>query len=245
MPFATAAYSQDNLNDMLNFRARLFQFAFVTERLRFLGLSYRSWLRITIAVIAAVFLYLGVWRGALIAILVLLGLRILFGIARRNGYITFKPTNSSPSGIDQNDNHAPLKHDEKIAIRGTGQFVSGNVETQLFMATGEFWQVPAGECVVMLEAAPGRFKYQMIQPSQIEKVRLGQLMLADRNEPAVEVRFKSQWLKTDFEFGGGDDEQQQASAPMQSDRFKKRTIYMSFDEMPNATRVWTHLTTMQ
>lgn len=217
---------------MQEFRAQLYSFAFRSERKKFLAIPIRYWIQLGLMVLTVLWLWLQFWfQAALVSVIILL-LNYIYAAAKRHNYKVF--AEMPPIDAFQTDNLLP---DEKLAVYGTGLFMSGEKETRLILAPGELWHTPKGELCVMLEAAPELYKYQFVEPHRIEKIKLGQLSLAGVTAPAVELTFMSSWVQTNLtdEFKANQQEPEETAV------YKKRTITLSFDEMTAAKRVFVFL----
>ncbi|MFT7584011.1 MAG: hypothetical protein ACI9EW_000425 [Cellvibrionaceae bacterium] len=217
---------------MLKLRSWLLSFAFKSERLLWLGLAPKRWIQLSLGLLLIIsFLYAARWL-ALTCVVAFLLQRFVYRWARKAGYTTFIPS-AEPSESWAGETLATT---EKVEIRGTGNFLLGDTERRLILVSGECWQLPIGEIALMLEAAPGHFAYQFIDPKSIEQVRFGHIWFGSNSEIAIEVQFQTDWIQADtqIKLGWQKDE----------DVFEKRgrrIVVLSFNEMASAQQLWDKL----
>ncbi|MEM9775791.1 MAG: hypothetical protein AAF902_14520, partial [Chloroflexota bacterium] len=158
---------------MQKLRAKIYQFAFLSERQKFLGIVARYWIQLGLMALTVLWLWLQFWSQAALTSVLILLMNYVYAAAKRNNYKVFVDTPKTDSGQIE-----PLEADVKLPVRGTGMFMSGEKEIRLILASGALWRTPEGDLGVMLEAAPKLYKYQFVEPHRVEKVRLGNLNLA-------------------------------------------------------------------
>ena len=225
--------SLDNLAMMLILRSRLLGFAFRSERERWLTLTPKRWVQLTLIAVFLIAAVSRLWWLAAASTILFLVLGLLYSWARRTGYTTFIPLPT----IDHLSASTSLSTDCKIPVRGTGHFLFGEVERRFTLAAGECWSLPVGDVAFMFEVAPERFAYQFISRKSVEEVRLGELWLANSHLPTIEVTFESDWLAADDQlvsmWGNPSEEPEKKTG--------RRTILLSFDDFDSAMRVWEKL----
>ncbi len=210
---------------MQSLRAAIFNFAFVSERRKFGGINIRNWIQLGLMFLTGLWLWLQLWPTAAATAAGILILNFIYGRAQKARYTTFSPI--PQDGLPAAE---PLEPDQKIPVRGTGTFYSGETESNLLMAAGELWLQPVGTVAIMLEAAPEIFKYQFVEPDRIESLRLGNVSFGGTTQPAIDVTFMSNWAHTDELFSND-------TQSLEESKYKKRSLMLMFDDLESATRV--------
>ncbi len=207
-------------------RAAIFNFAFLSERRKIANISVRNWVQLLLMGLTGVWLWLQFWSLAAGTAACILILNFMYTYAKRARYTTFSPILS-----DGAFEGPPLAPDEKLAIQGTGRFFSGQKESQLLMAAGELWLQPVGTLAIMLEPAPGLYKYQFVEPKRVEKATLGEVSFAGTKLPAIDLNFSSNWALNDDLFTSDQEALGEAG-------YKKQTIMLMFNDLDSARRVF-------
>ena len=218
---------------MLKLRARLLGFAFHSERKNILFLTQKRWLQLSLIVIVVLGIFSRAWWLAAVCVAVFILLGVVYRWARRVGYTTF-----IPGLVPSNLHGEPLSDKKKISVRGTGHFLLGEVERRFLLAHGECWHLPVGDVAFMFEVAPERFAYQFINPRSVEAIRIGELLLANNGDPAIEVTFQTDWISPD----DGVELTWRESKDTSEKKTGRRTVLFSFDNVESAMQVWNKLT---
>lgn len=217
---------------MHKLRLQLLSFAFATERKKWLGMSQKRWLQILLAALFVFGLIRQAWWIAIACAVLFLILNFIYRWGQHRGYTLFVETRSPAEPWMDKE----LSEAQKLPVRATGHFLVGETERRLILVSGKCWQLPIGEIVLMLEAAPGRFAYQFIDLKAIEQVRYGEIWFNNSYEIAIEAVFQTDWIQADDQIKlGGDTE-----ADM-SKRMGKRVVVLSFDSVDDARTVWDKL----
>lgn len=216
-------------------RGRFYALAYNAVNRSFLGVSWRLWL--IILPLAAVIILSA--RGAPpiltgIILLVTALIQIGFWLAGRAGYIKFVP--DPGSGLPpQEEMTPPLGTNEKVSALATGLYsVAEREDFVLLCRPAEYWRVPLGDHIVMVEYVPGRYRYQFFNAPTLQTVQPGWLIYgkAPRRTLAITylVTFSPDQVDPTraYYVGGG-----QNAAPPQT-----RTIYLTFTDEEDFTRVW-------
>ncbi len=205
-----------------------------TRRRKILGIRLSSLIRLG-AVVLSVWAWLGSWgRPALvITLLFFLWVQYSYWHARRAGYFRFV-ADGNPN-LPQGD-VAPLKKDQRVPLFASGEFSLKNRETVVLFQPAQYWQVPLGDHVVMVEEAPGYYLYQFFNATTLQAVQEGCVLYGPRPQPALSVRFFSIW-GPEFDEDTVTLLRGKASKPLQ----KVRTIYFSFDNTQHERLVWHNL----
>ncbi|MCA9961725.1 MAG: hypothetical protein KC443_21950 [Anaerolineales bacterium] len=217
-----------------NYLGRVYALTFWAKMRNFLGMRVRSWV---ILLSAALGLYLATRPGTFL--LVILGILIpaffifSFWRAQKAGYNKFVP--DAQDALPETEALRPLLPNERVKLRATGVFSLVNREDfVLFRRPSEYWHVPLGEHIVMVEQLPGHFLYQFFNATTLQKVQNGWLIFGAKPQRALAVTFLVSFGPeyndpTLFYFVGKGDG---AAAP------KPRTIYFSFDSEEAHHAVW-------
>jgi hypothetical protein len=115
-----------------------------------------------------------------------------------------------------------LPPNQKVPITASGLFSVTGRENRLLHRPANYWYVPLGEHIVMVEEIAGKYLYQFFNPKSLQEIRRGWLLHGSSPILSLEVSFLSKWGPEYTRFGqlyesGQDDE----SAP------KLVTIYLS------------------
>ncbi len=170
--------------------SRLYAFLYWSSRPRLLGLSLRS-LLVLLPLIVAFAALLRRWPMPVVFALLLLSaaLFLLVFLAARSGYKRFVPDDS----MALNDEYEAPRNEYRIALQATGVFSLHNREDYVLARPAEYWRVPLGQHVFMVQETPGRFLYQIINPQDIESVQPGYLLFGREPQKALALSFQATW----------------------------------------------------
>lgn len=173
------------------------------------------------------------WPIGILAILALVILWINFSLwrAKRSNYNRFVPGKSSLMDTTALD---PLPVNQKVAVEATGLFSVSGRENALLLCPAEYWRVPLGEHVVMVEEQPGKYLYQFFSAESLQEVRSGWLLHGPQPIDTVAVTFLARWGPEYTRFGqvyeNGDD----SDLPPP----KRITVYLSAADADIRRSVW-------
>jgi hypothetical protein len=206
-----------------------------TIKTNFLGFAIAGWLKNLSFFLAIIALLFGWGFGIFILFVgVTLGLRILYWIAKRNGYIRFKPGGDIKANLDGKQ----IVADKKVQIDATGKFSVKNLEAYVVRQQAEYWRVPMGDHAVMIKQGTDRYLYQFIKADMVESVLAGTLFHGRQPVSALEITYQSTWgpETEDVSF--------MFYAPSESSNAKKmrRKLYLSIDDDNLLHAVWYSLT---
>lgn len=209
----------------------LYAFTRWTSVHRLLGMRFRT--LVMLASLALIIVaWVRHWSGwALGATLVLfVYLLFIYWRAGRAGYFRFVPDKNSGLPVGEVDRLPPNEH---LPVLITGVVSVQSREASVLLHPAEYWQVPLGDHIVMVQQGPDRFLYQFFDGESLQQVRHGWLVYGLRPHPALEVAFLTAWgpefnTPTFYLFGGSDDK---------TDR-KRRAIYFSFEDPQTERAVW-------
>lgn len=213
--------------------SRLLAYLYITRLHHFLGLSWSAWLRL----IPFLLFLLGVvmlWPICLILLWLVLAvvLWLVYAVAGRMGYQRFIEDDGY-----RPDPHAVIpRPEEKVACRATGIFSLHDREDYVLEHPAEYWRVPLGQHIFMVQFRPGRYLYQVIKPEFVQTVTPGFLLFGAQPRRALAVTFYLTWGPQYSEYKlyyvGTDN----APTPEQ-----ERTVYLTFKEEAQLQRVWRSL----
>ncbi len=173
------------------------------------------------------------WPVEILLILALLILWINFSLwrAKRNNYNRFVPDETSLMETASLD---PLPANHKVAIAATGLFSVSGRENNLLLHPADYWRVPLGEHVVMVEERAGKFLYQFFSPQSMQEVRSGWLLYGPRPIETVAVTFLARWGPEYTKFGQAYEDGDDSELPPA----KRVTIYLSTADPDVRRSVW-------
>ncbi len=213
--------------------SRLFALMYISRLRRFLGVSWAGWLQIIPLLLFLVALILQ-WPLWLTLLWLLLFLAVLIGYAlvRRLGYQRFLPDDSRK--LQSSTTLMPA--DRRVPLRATGVFSLNDREDYVLQHHAEYWRIPLGKHVFMVQHRAGKFLYQVITPENILAVQPGLLLFGANPQRALALTFLVTWgpeySEYKFYYVGTDN----APAPT-----LKRTVYLTFGDEETLQQVWRSL----
>ncbi|MCA9932399.1 MAG: hypothetical protein H6662_13095 [Ardenticatenaceae bacterium] len=217
---------------------RLYAWTFWMRYRRFLGFSVRTWL---ILLSLGLIFFVAGQGWSLIITLLLIALALLlqaaFWASARAGYNKFVPDDSI--SLPSNEVLEPIPANQKVTVRATGVFsLTGREDFVLLRRPTEYWHVPLGEHILMVEQLPGSYLYQFFNGQTLQTVQNGWFIFGRQPRRALAVTFLVTF-GPDYNdpsllyfVGSGEG----AALP------KPRTIYLSFDNEADHRAVWHTLT---
>lgn len=214
----------------------LYAFLYWSSRRRLLGLSLRTWLALAPLILAFAGL-LRAWPLPVILGLLVLSAAtsVLVVLAARSGYKRFVPDAS----MALDDEYEAPRNEHRIPLHATGIFSVQNREDYVLARPAEYWRVPLGQHVFMVQELPGRFLYQIINPQDIESVQPGYLLYGREPQKALALNFLATW-GPQFAYQPtythvGQEEEPPAVVGV------ARTVYLTFDSDADRHTVWKSL----
>ncbi|MDT8305836.1 MAG: hypothetical protein RRC07_07865 [Anaerolineae bacterium] len=212
---------------------RLYAILYESRQRRLFGVTWRTWLVILPVILAVAGLGRG-WPFPLIVALFALTplLLLLYTVARRAGYKHFVP--DTEMALD--DTFAAPRNEHRIALHATGIFSLHDREDYVLARPAEYWRVPLGQHVIMVQQTPGRFLYQIIDPENVERIQPGHLFYGRNRQKALALHFLASWgpqfvYEPSYRYVGDDDE------PPPSHTIP-RTVYLTFSSDADRHAVW-------
>lgn len=215
--------------------SRLFVLLYWSRRHRLFGLSIATWFVLLPLMLAIAGLAQN-WPLPLFFVLSALSLLVLllFFVAGRLGYKRFQP--DLDMALD--DEFAAPRNEHRVPLRATGVFSVRDREAYVLEQPAEYWRVPLGQHVFMVQEFPGRFLYQIINPEHVEEVQPGYLLFGSRPQQALALHFHVTWgpqlaYEPTYQYVGEQEEPPPAG--------EARTIYLTFDSDADLHAVWKSL----
>lgn len=216
--------------------SRLYAFLYWSSRHHLLGLSLRS-LLVLLPIILAFAGLLRAWLMPVVFALLILSavMFVLVLFAARSGYKRFVPDDS----MALNDEYAAPRNEHRISLQATGVFSVHNREDYVLARPAEYWRVPLGQHVFMVQERPGRFLYQIINPQDIESVQPGYLLFGREPQKALALNFLATWgpqfaYQPSYTYVG----QEEDLPPVVG---VARTVYLTFASDADRHTVWKSL----
>ena len=213
--------------------SRLFTFLYITRLRQFLGLSWSAWLRILPFLLGLLGLIM-LWPLWLTIFWLALALFfwLLYAVAGRMGYQRFMEDET----YRRDPSAGPLAAEEKVVLRATGIFSLHDREDYVLEHPAEYWHVPLGQHVFMVQYRRGNYLYQVIKPEFVQQVTPGLLLFGAQPRRALAVTFYVTWgpqySEYQFYYVGTD------NAPQPD---QERTVYLTFRDEAQLHRVWCSL----
>lgn len=206
-----------------HYKGLAFAFTWWATRQRVLGPTVQSWLKLLAWGLLAAAL-LGRWGGLAVGgtAVFLLWVYASFWRAKRAGYSQFLPVLDETSLEDG----AMLPAYARRSLWATGVYSVLEFDKFVLLCPAEYWRVPLGQHVVMVEHQKGKYLYQFFNGESLRQVRRGRLIFGARPLPALAVTFRSAW----GELG--------AIPGARCETEKDVTIYLSFADEEALTAVW-------
>lgn len=219
----------------MRFLSRLYGFLFWSKSQEFLGVSLRTWF----VLLPLSLFFTGFWlRWPTLLTLFWLGLAFLLLLAyfwaRRAGFKRFV----SDPDMALDEEFAAPRPEQHVPLRATGVFSVKEREDYVLEHPAEYWRVPMGQHVFMVQQQPGSFLYQIVEPQYIQSVEPGYLLSGREPQKALALHFLVSWgpefafEPSFYHFDDGLPEQRPS---------EERTIYFTFDHDADRFAVWRSL----
>ncbi|MEZ4518440.1 MAG: hypothetical protein R3C44_17020 [Chloroflexota bacterium] len=196
----------------------------------FLGMKVRNWLILVGLVLLGV-AWVRQWPNwaILIIALLLIWLVLSFWLAGRSNYIRFVPNGDSMMAASDLNSLSP---NEKVPAQATGSFSVSGYNNNVLFQPANYWQVPLGDHIVMVEQKPGKFLYQFFSADTLQSVAGGWLLYGAEPQEALAISFLSKWGPEYTKFQVYEDGEE---SPVPA---KLTTIYLTFESESQRDRVW-------
>lgn len=222
----------------LAYLGRIYYLTYFTTLHRFFGFRLSSWIRF-LSVVLAFTAWVRQWPMPLLlaAILLAVWINLTYWRARRAGFNKFLPDEAAVA-IPSTEELVPLPPNQHIQMQATGVFSVNDKEDFLLLRPAEYWQVPLGDHIVMVQQQPHQFRYQFFNATSLQEVRAGWLIFGNRPHLALAVTFLLAWGP---EFNELTQVYMTHHNSSSSRPREKRTIYFTFDDADNRRAVWHNL----
>jgi hypothetical protein len=211
----------------------IFYWTYVTETQTFLDLSLGWIIRRLFFVLVLIGLLgrWGQWTWILLAVAVVVSL--VYWYTARTGYNRFVVKKDESAVSLASDGARPLPANEKIDVRATGLFSVRDRESFVLMQPAQYWQVPLGDHVVMVEHMPKSFVYQFFDAASLQEVQEGWLIFGREPREVLAVTFRTKWAPqfAQLEIRYYVQHEAEPESPL-------RTIYFSFANEADKQAVW-------
>lgn len=219
----------------MRFLSQLYAFLYLTRRRTFLGVTLATWL-VLLLLLLALWSFLLRWAGwvsqaALISAAILMA---GYWIAGRRGYTRFVGDDE----MTLDPEFAAPRDENRVPLRATGIFSVRDYERYVLDESAEYWRVPMGHHVVMVQQGPGQYLYQIVEPQYIRDVRPGYLLYGRHPQNALALEFMVSWspeMAHEPSYYPGASEE-----PVRGPS-EQRTIYFTFDHDADRYAVWRSL----
>ncbi len=213
------------------------QLYFVTYWLRhryILGFAIYTWLMLLFFILLFVAGMSGWgWRAFLTVLAIGALVRAAFWVSERAGYSQFVP-DGEPE-LPATAELQPLPHNQRVQTWATGVFSLIDRENFVLLRNPtQYWRVPLGDHILMVQQAPQRYLYQMFNAKTLQNVQRGWFIFGPQPHPALAVTFQ-------VIFGPGLDDptlRYFVGGGLGKSATTWRTIYLSFEEEADFLAVW-------
>lgn len=216
----------------LSYQGHLYLVAYWSTLRRVLGMPISSIVKAVPIILALLVL---IFNGSLALLLFLVGLASLihlgYWVAKRQSYNAFV---ADPVSLPPNDALQPLPANQHVKLAATGTFSLNDRESAVLLASAEYWHVPLGEHIIMVEQVKEHFLYQFFNAKTIQKVEPGWLVFGKTPRRSLALTFQLNW-GPEFADAGvlyfvkGDEKPPTT---------RNRTVYFSFEDEGDLTAVY-------
>ncbi|HSM58168.1 MAG TPA: hypothetical protein VK879_18580 [Candidatus Sulfomarinibacteraceae bacterium] len=215
--------------------SRLYAFLYWSQKRGVLGISLRTWLILLPLALFVAGFWLR-WPAPLTVLWLILAilLWLVYLLARRAGFKRFV---SNPDMSLDEEFAAPVP-EQHVPLRATGVFSVKEHEDYVLEHPAEYWRVPMGQHIFMVQQQPGRFLYQIVEPQHIQAVEPGYLLCGREPQKALALHFLVSWGP---EFAHEPSYYHFDEALPDQKAGEERTIYVTFDHDADRFAVWRSL----
>lgn len=197
-----------------------------------LGIRIRS-LVLWIPILILLYGWLRNWSVTLLAGLLIAIIVINYSLwrAKRKNFNRFVPSGAT---FPHEGSGEPLPPNRKVGVLATGLFSVTGRESNLLLRPAEYWYVPLGEHVVMVEQAPGKYLYQFFNGQSLQEVRPGWLLYGSHPHETLAVTFLARWGPEYTRYGPEGDVANDGDSPPA----RRMTVYLSIPNDAIMRSVW-------
>ena len=216
----------------LSYLSRAYALMNALNRRSFLGIRLKTlarWIPILLFLIG----WWRNWSAALLVLLLLLIVWVNYSLwrAKRDNYMRFVPAGDP---LPENADLTALPPNQKVPVRATGLFSVSGRENNLLLAPANYWRVPLGEHVIMVEEQPGKFLYQFFGAKNLQNIQPGLLLYGAKPIETLAVSFLAQWGPEYTRFGQVYETGDNSDLPPA----KRVTIYLSTADETVRRSIW-------
>jgi hypothetical protein len=173
------------------------------------------------------------WSITLLAVLLFAIVIINYSLWRagRRNFNRFVPSGASLPGEGADESFPP---NQKVSVLATGPFSVSGRESNLLLRPAEYWYVPLGDHVVMVEETPGKYLYQFFNGQSLQEVRSGWLLYGSQPHQTLAVTFLARWGPEFARFGPEGEVANDGDSPPS----RQVTVYLSIASDITLRSVW-------
>ena len=210
--------------------SRFYFYTYWSTLRQVLGMPLSRWVKGAPLLLTAVF-FIRNWPLPLLILLAVLSLliQLVYRHAKRRSYKSFVADPVPPPAPVP-----PLPANQRVKLWATGTFSLNDREATVLLAPAEYWFVPLGEHIIMVEQVPKRYLYQFFNADTIQKVEIGWLAFGSTPKRSLAITFALIWGPEFADYGTlyvVPDEQKEPPP-------RTRTVYFSFVDEGDLTAVF-------
>lgn len=215
---------------LLTALSRLYFYTYWSTLRRVLGIRLSQLIKGIPLLLTAVAL-ISRWPLPLLILLATLSLliQIIYRHAKRRSYKSFVADPAPPPPLVP-----PLPANQRVKLWATGTFSLNDREATVLLAPAEYWFVPLGEHIIMVEQLPKQYLYQFFNATTIQKVEIGWLAFGNTPKRSLALTFALNWGPEFADYGNlylVPDKQKEPPP-------RTRTVYFSFADDAELTAVF-------
>lgn len=176
------------------------------------------------------------WAPALSLAFLLLAVSLIaaYWLVSRMGYKRFV----ADEAMTLDEEFAAPQDEHRVPLRATGVFSVTDYEGYVVEQPAEYWRVPLGHHVLMVQNGPGQYLYQIVEPENIRDVEPGYLHFGPRPQKALALHFVVNWGP---EFAHEPRFYETHDPQPRPEPKEERTVYFTFDNDADRHAVWRNL----
>lgn len=215
--------------------SQIYAFMYLTRRRTLLGVTLATWM-VLLLLLFALWAFMLRWPALIsqVALLGALALMVGYWVAGRKGYTRFV----SDEEMALDPEFASPRDESRVPLRATGIFSVRDYERYVLQESAEYWRVPMGHHVIMVQNSPGQYLYQIVEPQHIRDITPGYLLYGRHAQKALALHFLVSWspemAREPSYFPGAP--QEPVPGPGE-----QRTIYFTFEHDADRFAVWRSL----
>ena len=172
----------------------IFYWTYLTNVRKVMGMPWSrvvKWLPLLLLVVGWFGGWPSLWLWLFLSLAILL--RLVYWLAYRVGYNIFVPNRKGGMMTVPDNAMETLAANQRVEIQATGTFSVKDREAFVLLRAAQYWQVPLGEHVVMVEQVRGRFLYQFFKGEMLQTVQKGWLIFGPTPREALAITFLTKW----------------------------------------------------